>query len=249
MSTKLLGLVKSFSSLKIIPGVLQHHSMALRRESTQAQTGLMEFFDIKENWSKKAVHVGRPWSKDELRSKSNQDLHKLWFVLLKERNMLLTMEEEYKRNVELIPSPDRIDKVKESMVNLEDVVRERNRAYYMLETGETGERPGKVMSNPLGMHFFFKAGEHVIPEEMNAHWYKTRRLYTNRKECMRFLLLMGEKKYLEKRRARNRERKHVMQILKRYPDADLEAIKFEYPSVDIEKVKCWRKVKGHHVPD
>jgi large subunit ribosomal protein L47 len=33
------------------------------------------------------------------------------FVLLKERNMLLTMEHESKEQTELFPSPERIDKV------------------------------------------------------------------------------------------------------------------------------------------
>jgi len=40
-------------------------------------------------------------------------LHKLWYVLLKERNMLLTMREAYKiRHMEL-PNPERIDRVNE----------------------------------------------------------------------------------------------------------------------------------------
>lgn len=33
------------------------------------------------------------------------------YVLLKERNRLLTMEEEYRHQYELFPSPERIDKV------------------------------------------------------------------------------------------------------------------------------------------
>ena len=65
-----------------------------------------------------------------LRLKSNGDLHKLWFVLLKERNMLMTMEEAYKEAVEKFPNPERLDKVEESMDNIESVVRERNRAYF-----------------------------------------------------------------------------------------------------------------------
>ena len=41
----------------------------------------MEFFDVKENWGQKEVKVGRNWNLDELRIKSNSDLHKLWLVI------------------------------------------------------------------------------------------------------------------------------------------------------------------------
>lgn len=74
--------------------------------------GLMEFFDDKKNWSEmKKIKHGRPWRLDELRIKSNIDLHKLWYVLLKERNMLLTMEEFYIQNDRSMPSHERIAKV------------------------------------------------------------------------------------------------------------------------------------------
>lgn len=57
--------------------------------------------------------------------------------------MLLTMQEAHKREAELLPSEERIWKVKDSMANLEQVVRERNKAYWQLEVdqNETGERP------------------------------------------------------------------------------------------------------------
>lgn len=77
-------------------------------------------------------------------------LNKFRYVLLKERNMLMTMEEVCKDKNEIFPNPERLDKVKDSMNNLESVVRERNRAYHMLETGETGERPGKLVYSCLG---------------------------------------------------------------------------------------------------
>ena len=38
----------------------------------------MAFFDKEDNWEETTVIVGRPWLKEELRARSNQDLHKLW---------------------------------------------------------------------------------------------------------------------------------------------------------------------------
>jgi large subunit ribosomal protein L47 len=56
--------------------------------------------------------------KDELRLKSNEDLHKLWYVLLKERNMLLTMLEAYNDESEVMPNQERFDKVKFESMNV-----------------------------------------------------------------------------------------------------------------------------------
>lgn len=42
------------------------------------------------------------------------------------------------------------------MENIETVVRERNRAYHKLETGEHGERPGKLVFSRLGLTFWYK---------------------------------------------------------------------------------------------
>lgn len=63
------------------------------------------------------------------------------------------MEHACNEAYELFPSPERIDKVEDSMENLEAVVRERNEAYFQLETGETGERPSVIVHNCLGNGF------------------------------------------------------------------------------------------------
>jgi large subunit ribosomal protein L47 len=46
--------------------------------TTLKRYDLMEFFDDPKHWGKNEVRVGRSWRKDELRLKSNTDLHKLW---------------------------------------------------------------------------------------------------------------------------------------------------------------------------
>lgn len=40
----------------------------------------MEFFEDPKNWGKTEIRCGRSWKKEELRIKSNVDLHKLWYV-------------------------------------------------------------------------------------------------------------------------------------------------------------------------
>ncbi|MCP9262065.1 39S ribosomal protein L47, mitochondrial [Dirofilaria immitis] len=113
--------------------------------------GLREFFDDPANYGKDELDEkykpGRPWSKDELRLKSNSDLHKLWYVLLKERNMLLTMQEACVQKARRMPNPDRIEKVAESMYNLESVIHERNDAYFRLETGDSADPPMRTIKH------------------------------------------------------------------------------------------------------
>lgn len=40
----------------------------------------MDFFDEKRNWGENEIRSGRSWKLDELRIKSNSDLHKLWYI-------------------------------------------------------------------------------------------------------------------------------------------------------------------------
>jgi len=72
------------------------------------------------------VETGDAWTASQLRLKSYADLHKLWFVLLKEKNKLLT-ERHRARALNLrMASPERLHKVKLSMARLKTVVGERS---------------------------------------------------------------------------------------------------------------------------
>uniref|UniRef100_A0A034WS76 Large ribosomal subunit protein uL29m n=1 Tax=Bactrocera dorsalis TaxID=27457 RepID=A0A034WS76_BACDO len=209
---------------------------------------LMQFFDDPKNWSENEVKVGRAWKLEELRIKSNKDLHQLWYVLLKERNMLLTMEHECNEKMELFPSPERLDKVKISMENLETVVRERNKAYHLLETGETGERPSRMVYNALGLRHLYKSCEHVLPPHMNVKWIKSRNIGFGGRAVRKFLLLYREKLYNVKRKAKNRSRNEVMMMLRRNPNIDIQIIRSKYPDVDVDKLLRDDKTRGHFVP-
>jgi large subunit ribosomal protein L47 len=52
--------------------------------------------------------AGRPWSAAELRLKSFDDFHKLWFVCLKERNMLLSERLYHKQVGQAAPDGNRL---------------------------------------------------------------------------------------------------------------------------------------------
>jgi large subunit ribosomal protein L47 len=55
--------------------------------------------------------VGRGWKASELRLKSWDDLHKLWYVLLKEKNMLMSQRQMLASESMRFPNPERISKV------------------------------------------------------------------------------------------------------------------------------------------
>ena len=56
--------------------------------------------------------LGRSWKASELRLKSWDDLNKLWYVLLKEKNMLMTQRQMLNAQNLRFPNPERIPKVK-----------------------------------------------------------------------------------------------------------------------------------------
>ena len=74
------------------------------------------------------VSAGRAWHAAELRGKSFEDLHGLWFVCLKERNLLLTERLYSRQLLQSAPAGNRLDKVKRTMGGIRVVLSERARA-------------------------------------------------------------------------------------------------------------------------
>nr|CCA20824.1 mitochondrial 39S ribosomal protein L47 putative [Albugo laibachii Nc14] len=75
------------------------------------------------------IKVGGDWKAWMLRLKSSDDLHKLWYVLLKERNALLTERAICRSKNIPFPDPTRRKKVQKSMARIKLVLHERSQIY------------------------------------------------------------------------------------------------------------------------
>ncbi|CAL9079725.1 unnamed protein product [Musa textilis] len=101
-------------------------SSAASASVRKAQNPLEEFFEVDRNTDEeKPVIYGRSWKACELRLKSWDDLQKLWCVLLKEKNMLMTQSQMLHAQNLRFPNPERIPKVRKSMCRIKHVLTER----------------------------------------------------------------------------------------------------------------------------
>ncbi|GAY38917.1 hypothetical protein CUMW_040370 [Citrus unshiu] len=80
--------------------------------ATSRHNPLEEFFEKDRGPDDQKPVYGRSWKASELRLKSWDDLNKLWYVLLKEKNMLMTQQQMLHAQNLKFPSPERIPKVK-----------------------------------------------------------------------------------------------------------------------------------------
>jgi len=72
--------------------------------------------------------AGRSWRASELRGKSYEDLHKLWWVCLKEKNALLTDRLYFTQVGVEMPDASRVRKVRKTMARIKRVLSERRQA-------------------------------------------------------------------------------------------------------------------------
>jgi len=75
----------------------------------------------------KKIATGRSWSADELRFKSSEDLHKLWYVLLKEKNAMASDNQLKRKIYGKIGPQGRMSKCRVSMARVLTVINERKK--------------------------------------------------------------------------------------------------------------------------
>ncbi|KAH9619238.1 hypothetical protein KSS87_023717 [Heliosperma pusillum] len=104
----------------------EHPGVAAAAASTSVRNPLEEFFELERTVDDdKRLVYGRSWKASELRLKSWDDLNKLWYVLLKEKNMLMTQRQMLNAQNLRFPNPERVSKVRKSMCRIKHVLTER----------------------------------------------------------------------------------------------------------------------------
>uniref|UniRef100_A0A803SNM4 Large ribosomal subunit protein uL29m n=1 Tax=Anolis carolinensis TaxID=28377 RepID=A0A803SNM4_ANOCA len=167
------------------------------------------------------VSTGDSWTVEQLRGKSSEDLHKLWYVLLKERNMLLTLEQEAKRQRLPMPSPERLDKVKDSMDRIDRVVQEREDALRLLQTGQENERPGEWRHDFLGRLIWYTFREWPVPWYLNSKHKRKRFFYLP--NVKPFIRLRLEKYLRRKVQKENLQKQKEKLLLEKFPPHETQS--------------------------
>jgi len=152
------------------------------------------------------------------------------------------MKEAAKEEVEIFPSPERIDKVEESMANLENVVRERNNAYWQLEVSPcaTGERPFVFRRDVLGRHMRKPCSQHLTPYHKNWH-FRNSNGPGKLDETEVFFSKYRETKRKNFNFYRSNKARYLRDLFRRFPDADadyLAELHPEFPTGYVQHLKA-----------
>lgn len=102
------------------------------------------------------------------------------------------------------------------MENIQMVVKERDEAYNLLETGKTGEPGRRRYRNFLGLWQWKNVTEHMVPPHLNKFHYLQFPRYMSPR-TVKFLKLYREKRIMEKGKERLRERRRVRTLVKEFP--------------------------------
>ncbi|KAJ2503256.1 54S ribosomal protein L4 mitochondrial [Coemansia sp. RSA 1972] len=129
-------------------------SLSSRRtlQSSFVGRGLEEFFEAGQRLPVEKMSTGRSWSASELRQKSWEDLQKLWYIVLKERNVLASQKVEKNRlGVPTIYFANRSRAVKcqQTMARIKTVLNERNIAWAKAQEEQKKSKGKKTLTAPM----------------------------------------------------------------------------------------------------
>ncbi|PFH54078.1 hypothetical protein AMATHDRAFT_53887 [Amanita thiersii Skay4041] len=104
-----------------------------RRKPDVSLVGEERYEVIEHPFTLDRSRTGRAWKASELRLKSFEDLHTLWYIILRERNLLATQKEETRRMGVIDPqiqvSAARVHQCRKTMARIKAVLNERRLAY------------------------------------------------------------------------------------------------------------------------
>ena len=106
------------------------------------------------------------------------------------------------------------------MENVLEVVKERDRAVNLLETGKTGEPGHRWAYNQLGMGYWHRCREHYVPQHLNAVLRK--RAAFIGKWQHRFKRLYREKLFNKAFANKKKQEEYQKWLKDSFPDQDIE---------------------------
>eukprot|EP01059_Diplonema_ambulator_P032682 TRINITY_DN6531_c0_g1_i1.p1 TRINITY_DN6531_c0_g1~~TRINITY_DN6531_c0_g1_i1.p1 ORF type:complete len:415 (+),score=115.54 TRINITY_DN6531_c0_g1_i1:48-1292(+) len=193
------------NQLGSLPRVAQrrYDTEELEEENT-GQKGIEEFVGqhvIEKGFGSQTPDPGRAWGVEELESKGYEDLRRIWFLCLKERNQLKSLELFYQHQAETFgdfPHPDRLNRVETTMRRLKQVVSDRHTVStrvawkeFIRRVGENTYRFPAGPQQPAGYddatrRIVFYSKTRIIPpaEGYEEHEDETWERLTNRVDMM-----------------------------------------------------------------
>lgn len=102
-------------------------------------------YEVVESKLRPSTGVGRSWNPIELRRKSFKDLHTLWYIVLRERNLLATQRAEAKRlgiSEQYLDVGEKDRRCRKTMARIKTILSERMHAYEQAYSIQRQQRQG-----------------------------------------------------------------------------------------------------------
>ena len=112
------------------------------------------------------------------------------------------------------------------MRNIMEVIKERERAINILETGETGEPKVRTAMNFLGMRYNRTEKEHLFPWYMNTKYKMLHPKYE--KWMTKYLKLHREKELKMKHRERRKKIRFQEMLLDKFPHLTQDDLEYAW---------------------